>query len=103
MVIKKLKILLFLTVLLPGLLCAAAVAGDSKAKPYQIIDTETLKAEWKAKPKDLLVIDTRNPEEFEDIHIPGAVNLPFKKFDDYKHLLPSKKSVRLVFYCSGIK
>jgi len=103
MTFKRFRVLLLLTVLVPGLLYSTALAESSKIKPYQIIDTETLKTEWKAKPKDLLVIDTRNPEEFEDIHIPGAVNLPFKKFDTYKHLLPSEKSVRLVFYCSGVK
>ena len=100
---SRLWILLLSMDLVPSLLCSAALAGDSKTMPYQIINTEELKAAWEAKPKDLLVIDSRNPEEYTDIHIPGAVNLPYKKFDTDKHLLPSEKSIRLVFYCSGLK
>ncbi len=80
-----------------------ANANDSQKLPYQTIKTAELKALWDTKPNDLLIIDTRNPEEYDDVHIPGAVNIPQKKFDVYRHLLPSEKAVRLVFYCNGLK
>jgi len=50
-----------------------------------------------------LVIDARNPEEFQDVQIPGAINIPEKKFKDYVKLLPQDKATKLVFYCNGVK
>ena len=80
-----------------------ATPQESQDQPYKTIKTSELKAWWDAKLDDLLVIDTRNPEEFQNVHIPGAVNIPQKKFTEYKQLLPEKKIAKLVFYCNGVK
>jgi len=82
---------------------ALAVAQELQEQPYKTIKTAELKAWWDLKEQDFLVIDTRNPEEFQDVHIPGAVNIPQKKFAEYKHLLPGGKITKLVFYCNGVK
>ncbi len=100
---KKNGVTLFAAVLMFCFLSLTASAKDSQKLPYQTIKTAELKAVWEKKSKDLLIVDTRNPEEYDDVHIPGAVNIPQKKFDEYTHLLPSEKSVRLVFYCNGLK
>jgi len=96
----------FLVFVLTFLVCASitlATTQKSKEQPYETINTSELKTWWDAKVKDLLVIDTRNPEEFQHVHIPGAVNIPQKKFAEYKHLLPENKITKLVFYCNGVK
>lgn len=70
---------------------------------YKYINSEQLKTMVDKKGKDLLVFDARNPEEYQEVHIPRSLNLPQKKFDKYKHLLPKNKKVQLVFYCNGVK
>ena len=103
MLFQKKGVVLFVVI---GLVCffSPSVSAEGEKKPaYQTIKTAKLKALWDTKPKDLLIIDTRNPEEYDDVHIPGAVNVPQKKFDAYRHLLPGEKAVRLVFYCNGFK
>jgi len=96
----------FIVFVLTFLVCASstrATTQESQEQPYKTIKTSELKALWDAKAKDLLVIDTRNPEEFQNVHIPGAVNIPQKKFVEHKHLLPEKQTTKLVFYCNGVK
>ena len=90
-------------VLLVCFLSMTASAENFQKKPYKIIKTEKLKTLWVAKPNDLLIVDARNPGEYADVHIPGAINIPQNKFDEYAHLLPAEKSTRIVFYCNGFK
>ena len=95
----------FIVFVLIFLVCASptfATPQESQEQPYKTIGTSELKAWWDAKAIDLLVIDTRNPEEFQNVHIPGAINIPQKKFTEYKHLLPEGKITKLVFYCNGV-
>ncbi|MCI5138851.1 MAG: rhodanese-like domain-containing protein, partial [Candidatus Electrothrix sp. AR1] len=70
---------------------------------YALIDTATLKKLLDTNPEDLVVVDARNPEEYQEVHIKDAINVPQKKFKKYAHLLPEKKSARIIFYCNGIK
>jgi len=96
-------ILLSAAVLLVWFLSMPANAEDLQKKPYKIIKTDKLKTLWDAKPNDLLIVDARNPGEYADVHIPGAINIPQNKFDEYTHLLPVEKNTRIVFYCNGFK
>lgn len=52
---------------------------------------------------DAIFIDARDPVEYEDEHIMGAVNLPFDWWDDYwdevRPLLDPEKEI--VAYCGG--
>lgn len=70
---------------------------------YKTITTNELVEMIDSKARNYLIIDARNPEEYEDVHIPDAINIPDKKFDKYVGLLPGKKDVQLVFYCNGVK
>ena len=74
------------------------VTGDG----YGLIDTEGLKS-MLDQGVDVAVFDARNPEEYQEVHVKGAVSLPQKKFDQFKHLLPGSKSKLVVFYCNGVK
>ena len=50
----------------------------------------------------ILFVDARDPEEYEDGHIAGAVNLPLFRLDEYKDQISSiSKSTPLVTYCEG--
>jgi 3-mercaptopyruvate sulfurtransferase SseA len=100
---KSKFILLSAAVLLVWFLSMPANAEDLQKKPYKIIKTDKLKTIWDAKPNDLLIVDARNPGEYADVHIPGAINIPQNKFDEYTHLLPAEKNTRIVFYCNGFK
>jgi rhodanese-related sulfurtransferase len=70
---------------------------------YKVLNSEQLKKLVDAKSSDLLVIDARNPEEYQEVHIPRSINLPEKKFAESKHLLPNDKKKQIVFYCNGLK
>lgn len=103
MLFRKRALVLLLMI---GLFCgflAQATATEEKGKPYSIITTAELKAMLDHKQKDIVVIDARSPAEYQDVHIPGAINIPQKKFEQYEHLLPKQKATRLVFYCNGFK
>jgi rhodanese-related sulfurtransferase len=69
---------------------------------YGLIDTDTLKKQLDGG-REMLVIDARNPEEYEEVHIREAINIPEKKFSEHLDRLPADKSDRVVFYCNGVK
>jgi len=88
-----------------GLVCFFCMLSNAQAdemKSYAVIATSIVKEMWDSK-ANVVLIDTRNPEEYEDVHIPGAINIPQNKFNQQTDLLPKEKNVRLVFYCNGIK
>ena len=103
MLFRRIDFIVFVLIFLTCAFSTIATTQESQEQPFKTIKISELKAWWDAKAKDLLVIDTRNPEEFQYVHIPGAVNIPQKKFDEYKHLLPEEKITKLVFYCNGVK
>lgn len=53
--------------------------------------------------KSYIFIDAREPEEYAEGHIEGAISLPYDYFDDYKDkVLPTlPKDASIVTYCSG--
>lgn len=68
---------------------------------YTIIKTAELQRMLDSKSDKFLIIDARNPEEYKDVHIPGAVNIPEKKFEKYVKLLPEDQTSTLIFYCNA--
>lgn len=52
--------------------------------------------------KEFLLVDVRTKEEFEEGHIPGAINLPVEEIGDSQpQLLPNKDQVLLLYCRSG--
>lgn len=52
--------------------------------------------------KGIKFIDARMPEEFEEGHIRGAINIPFDGDESYREVLKTiSKDETLVTYCSG--
>lgn len=80
-----------------------AVTGEPTKDGYAVIDTASLKNLLDTEPADVVVVDARNPEEYQEVHIKGAINVPQKKFAEYAHLLPEDKSSQIIFYCNGVK
>jgi rhodanese-related sulfurtransferase len=75
--------------------------GDTEG--YTIIGHAELKAKIEADQRNFLLVDARNPEEYREAHIPGAVNIPQKKMAAYLGLLPSDRNSEIIFYCNGVK
>ncbi len=69
---------------------------------YKVIDTEEL-TNLLENGTEITVVDARNPEEYQEVHIKGAINIPEKKFSDHLENLPADKDSSIVFYCNGVK
>ena len=71
---------------------------------HDIVDAEFVKTNISVPmPKDIMLIDSRPYKaKYAAGHIPGAVSMPFSKFDKNLDLLPEEKSTLLIFYCQGM-
>lgn len=49
--------------------------------------------------KDFLLVDVRQPQEYEQTHIPGATLMPLSEFESRLFELPTDKE--LIFYCKS--
>ncbi len=93
----------FLTLLLLSCWITSGTAGAAEDGQVKIIATEELKTILATADAQYLVIDARNPAEYQEVHIQGAINIPANKFKEFQHLLPQDKTVQLIFYCNGVK
>jgi rhodanese-related sulfurtransferase len=57
---------------------------------------------WKN--KQAIFLDTREPEDYANGHIPGAINFPFEKWDEFWAGVKSQLSTsgKIVCYCGGL-
>ncbi len=96
---KKAKLSILLAV---ALLILCGTYASAKNLGYRLINTDELKSDIDASIA-MIVVDARSPEEFQEVHIKGAINVPVKEWDNYVSRLPSDKGARIVFYCNGVK
>lgn len=96
---QKYTTLFLILVILLGINAPAYAAGES----YQVMGHAVLKAKIDSDRHNFLLVDSRNPEEYREAHIPGAVNIPQKNMDEMLGLLPSDKDFQIIFYCNGVK
>ncbi len=94
----KRHILMFVSLLALLLVTGAAHADNT----YAVLTTAELKQLLDQGGK-IMVVDARNPEEYQEVHIRDAINIPEKKFAENTGLLPTDKTQQIVFYCNGIK
>src|SRR5689334_16979344 len=88
-----------------SILCAAS-SLRAEETPLRYIATAELAARLHAPdaaPKGLTVIDARARVEYDEGHIPGAVNLPAEKVPSLLRRLVKDRRRPLVFYCNGPK
>jgi len=93
-----------------GLGWTSGHAGTAPAKTdavpdwyfHDIISVDFVK-DWAKvpQPENVMIIDSRPKHKYASGHIPTAINIPDSQFDQFKHLLPEKKSSILIFYCMG--
>lgn len=86
---------------------ATAVAADSTlesryvelAEPI-VLNKQQLKQRMAQ--DDVVIIDTRSPQEFESGHINGAINIPFDQLGEYIDKIDAlPKDKWIVTYCEG--
>jgi rhodanese-related sulfurtransferase len=81
------------------------ILGDSAqaAGPeFKVLTADQLKCMLDEK-KDIVLIDARTKEEYQEAHIESAISIPEKNFDESASILPADKNALLVFYCNGVK
>ncbi|CCO07934.1 rhodanese-like domain-containing protein [Desulforamulus hydrothermalis] len=72
-----------------------ATAGKQKVA-YHNISAQELK-QWINSGKDMLLIDVREPSEFQEGYLPGAVNIPLGQLENRLQEISKDKDV--VLYC----
>lgn len=90
------KILMLLTLLFLISACSQSRGTTykqiSSIEAQEIINTQT----------DYIVLDVRTKQEYEDVHIKGAINIPNESIDEsVSDLLPDKEQMILVYCRSG--
>lgn len=91
-----------LTLCALSLLALSALSTAYAETQFKIVDTDQLK-DMTAQKQAFVLIDARSPQEYQEAHIKGAINVPDKKLQENLALLPQNKSLPLVIYCNGVK
>jgi 3-mercaptopyruvate sulfurtransferase SseA len=99
--VSKLVVLMIVLLLISALPSLAAEKG--RVEPFTVVTSEELKAMLDRKEPGMVIIDARDPEEYQQEHIRTAVNVPWSKLEKDKGLLDFPKEAKLVFYCNGFK
>ena len=90
-----------------GLLLVAILqgmaAGKERGEPYTVVTSEELMAMLDKQEPGIVVIDARTPEEYREVHIRTAINIPWLKLEKDKSVLSFPKETKLIFYCNGFK
>lgn len=72
---------------------AGHVPGVSAAYVKKLIDGE----------KGAVIVDARPARKFKKAHVPTAINISDREFEDKLDLLPADKGAELIYYCGGYK
>lgn len=98
---KKLLLLTMMLTLLSAV--TAAFSAGRPLEPYTVVTSEEVKAMIDRHEAGLVVIDARSPGEYQEVHIKGALNIPWPVLEKNSALLNMPKDAKLVFYCNGFK
>jgi rhodanese-related sulfurtransferase len=82
---------------LVALLAAVPLAG---AADVSVVGATDVHAMLVAGPK-AVIVDARTPAEYEQAHIPGALNIPASETRTSAARLPRDLATPLIFYCRG--
>jgi rhodanese-related sulfurtransferase len=89
-----------LVLALAAILLGAAAVGADHLPAVQVIDADQLKA-WVDQGNKMILVDSRVASEYNEGHIPAAINIPAPVMDQYREKLPEDRDYPLVFYCNG--
>lgn len=90
------KILKLIILLTAGMFSLSSAAYAQ----FPVVSAEDVKSRMDGK-KTVVLIDTRNPDEYIAGHIPGAVNIPSDRMKMEMARLPKDPSTPIIFYCRG--
>ena len=91
----------WIAMILTGLLLTGCAAPAEDMPSYRQTTMEEAATVMK-ETDDYILLDVRTPEEFEDRHIPGAINIPNETIDTEPiPQLPDKEQQILVYCRSG--
>ena len=76
------------------------ISATSAMAQFPTIDSEQVKTWMHGKQKAVL-IDARPAEEYQQAHIPGAINIPADRMKTETSRLPKDKATPIIFYCRG--
>lgn len=76
-------------------------AETALSQQVVVIDAVQVKS-WLTGKKQVMLIDSRMPDEYMQAHIPGAINIPADLMHKETSKLPAKKTTPIVFYCRGV-
>jgi len=88
---------ILLPLLILGLITTAC--GTATETGVQTVSAQDAYAITSAPPADLVVLDVRTPEEFDEGHLANAVNVDFYAPDFSANLAALDKDVPYVLYC----
>lgn len=85
-----------------ALLLGLALLGPSgaQAQQFPVATAEHVKA-WIDNHRKMAIVDSRNPDEYAQAHIAGALSIPAEQMRDQAARLPRDKGLPIVFYCRG--
>ena len=77
-------------------------SAQASGPEFKVLTADQLKSLLDEK-IDIILIDARTKEEYQEAHIAGAISIPEKNFDESASILLADKNALLVFYCNGVK
>ena len=77
------------------------VLSSTALAQFPVIDVDQMKSKLDGKQK-VLVVDTRTFEEYQQSHIPGAINIIPDNIKSSSLKLPKDKKAPIIFYCRGM-
>ena len=84
-------------------LSAVCLAAEKTKDGFPVVTSEQLKGLLDSKKADMVLIDARTAQEYQEAHILTAINIPLSVLEKDSSVLTAAKNARLLFYCNGIK
>ena len=76
------------------------LASSLAMAQFPVIGAEDVRT-WVTGKSKAVLIDSRLPDEYQQGHIPGAINIPAERMKNEATRLPREKTRPLIFYCRG--
>lgn len=93
------RIVVVILVTLMAVTLFASLQCTAKARPKETTVAASPFLMERVKNNEWLLIDVRSPEEFNEGHIPGAINMPHKEINNYLDELEDYKDKPIIIYC----
>ena len=77
------------------------LSSTSVMAQFKVIDAEQLRSNLTGK-KNAVLVDTRTSEEYQQAHIPGAINIMPDQMKAKAPRLLKDKAAPIIFYCRGM-